>query len=57
VQSRTNLVRIGAIGRRHRVGFEQFSLRLVFEQVLLGGSCHGLRGFHRFLSVRKYDST
>src|SRR5208282_322384 len=36
VQPGADLIRIGPIGRRGRVGFEQFGLRVGLEQVLLG---------------------
>jgi hypothetical protein len=36
VQPGADLVRIGPIGRRGHVGFEQFGLRVSLEQVLLG---------------------
>ena len=42
---------VGPIGRRGRVGVEQFGLRLVSEQVWLGRSCHGLTGFPRIQSI------
>jgi hypothetical protein len=45
VQPRTNVVQIGPVGRRGRVGVEQFGLLVSLEQVLLGRTCHGSRCF------------
>jgi hypothetical protein len=61
MQSLTNIVRIGPIGRRGIVSAEWFCLRLgVAEEVLLGGLRHGLTNFRSFRidsSIRQQNIT